>query len=42
VMGGVLLDLSAAAYFATMAAVVFLCVPLLLRFPKPDLPVGNN
>lgn len=42
VMGGVLLDLSAAAYFATMAAVVFLCVPLLLRLAKPDLPVGNN
>ncbi|GAA1469299.1 MFS transporter [Nocardiopsis exhalans] len=42
VMGGALLDLSAAAYFVTMAAVVFLCVPLLLRLTKPDLPVGNN
>ncbi|WP_017585692.1 MFS transporter [Nocardiopsis ganjiahuensis] len=34
VLGGALLDLSVAAYFTVMAALVFLCVPLLLRTPK--------
>ena len=34
VLGGALLDLSVPVYFAVMAALVLLCVPLLLRTPR--------
>ena len=42
VLGGVLLDLSAPVYFTGMALAIFLCVPLLSRTAKSDLPLGNN
>ena len=42
VLGGALLELSAPVYFILTSAVIFLCVPLLLRTAKPNLPVGNN
>ncbi|MEU3310622.1 MFS transporter [Nocardiopsis sp. NPDC055551] len=42
VLGGVLLDLSAPVYFTGMALAIFLCVPLLSRTAKADLPLGNN
>lgn len=42
VLGGVLLDLSAPVYFTGMALAIFLCVPLLSRTAKENLPLGNN
>lgn len=42
VLGGMLLDLSDPVYFTGMALAIFLCVPLLSRTAKPDLPLGNN